>query len=161
MADSREGEACPVVEVAGGCNGVERLNAGTEVDDRFGAAGRFHGDGQIKCPVGVVHRGVEVNVAAGEGGAGQGGLAQRTAAGPFLVASLSCGTAGEADGLDRSGDVAEGVGPFPGEVGGVDEPRPFGLVAALDVGEGSLGLGDGMRGFAGLAEGTAPSFPPA
>ena len=83
-----QGEAGSLVEVAGGCDGVERLDAGPEVGDGFGAAGRLDGEGEVQGPVGVVHRGVKIDVTGGEGGSGQGGSAQCTATGPVLVAGF-------------------------------------------------------------------------
>jgi len=79
-------------------------------------------------------------------------LAERTTAGPVLVAGFGGRTPGKAGGLHRPGDVTEGIGPLPSEVGGVDEPRPFWLVVSLDLLKRGLGLGDGVRGVAGLAE---------
>jgi hypothetical protein len=70
-----------------------------------------------------------------------------------LVAGFGSRTPGKAGRLRRSGDVAEGISPFLGEVGCVDEPRPFVLISVLDVGEYGLGLGDGVRSVAGFAEG--------
>ncbi len=88
LASCYQGKACPFIEVAGGGHRVERLNSGPQVTDCLGTARRFHGDCKVKRSVGIVYRCFKVDMAAGESGASQSGLAQRAAPGSLLVASF-------------------------------------------------------------------------